>query len=412
MGFNWVFLNPIHYPGFSGSLYATKDHRRLNARFLGPEESGRSDEEVITAFVADARAHGLSVMLDLVINHTSKDSLLVDSHPEWFKRDADGELVSPGAVDLDAPTDPDKITTWGDLAALDYSERPALTALVDFWKDLVRYYVGLGIRGLRCDAAYKVPADIWHEIISAARAETPDVQFYAENVGSFFEEVEALRPAGFNYLFNSSKWWDFRAPWLLEQYETFRHIAPSVAFPESHDTPRLAADLLGFGLPDSELETAMVRHYMFAASFSSGVMMPIGYEYGFTHPLHVVDTNPDQWEPARFDISRQIAAINAMKAENKSLCAEGPVHRIDSPTGALGLLREAPKGGHRILTAINPPGNGPWTLETGDDDPLAVATRGYEEITPCRKNGAEFTNGTLTLEDGEIRIFRSVSSKD
>lgn len=29
MGFNWLFLNPIQYPGFSGSLYAVKDLYRL-----------------------------------------------------------------------------------------------------------------------------------------------------------------------------------------------------------------------------------------------------------------------------------------------------------------------------------------------------------------------------------------------
>ena len=33
MQFDWVFLNPIHYPGFSGSLYAVKDPYRLHDRF-------------------------------------------------------------------------------------------------------------------------------------------------------------------------------------------------------------------------------------------------------------------------------------------------------------------------------------------------------------------------------------------
>ena len=33
MGFNAVYVNPFHYPGFSGSLYAVKDYYRLNPRF-------------------------------------------------------------------------------------------------------------------------------------------------------------------------------------------------------------------------------------------------------------------------------------------------------------------------------------------------------------------------------------------
>ena len=46
-------------------------------------------------------------------------------------------------------------------------------------------------------------------------------------------------------LFNSLKWWDFESPWLLDQYEKFRRIAPSIAFPESHDTERLVTELHG-----------------------------------------------------------------------------------------------------------------------------------------------------------------------
>ena len=58
-------------------------------------------------------------MMDLVINHTAKDALLVEQHPEWFKREADGELRSPRAID---PVDPRKYTVWGDLAEIDYDD--------------------------------------------------------------------------------------------------------------------------------------------------------------------------------------------------------------------------------------------------------------------------------------------------
>jgi starch synthase (maltosyl-transferring) len=33
MGFDWVYLNPFHSPGFSGSLYAVKDYFAFNPRF-------------------------------------------------------------------------------------------------------------------------------------------------------------------------------------------------------------------------------------------------------------------------------------------------------------------------------------------------------------------------------------------
>jgi starch synthase (maltosyl-transferring) len=36
MGFNWLYINSVHYPGFSGSLYAVKHHYRINPEFLPP----------------------------------------------------------------------------------------------------------------------------------------------------------------------------------------------------------------------------------------------------------------------------------------------------------------------------------------------------------------------------------------
>ena len=48
MGFNAVYLNPFHYPGFSGSLYAVKDYYRLNPRFRGAAPG--DDETLLRGF--------------------------------------------------------------------------------------------------------------------------------------------------------------------------------------------------------------------------------------------------------------------------------------------------------------------------------------------------------------------------
>src|SRR5271167_1864377 len=77
MGFNAVYLNPFHYPGFSGSLYAVKDYYRLNPRFRGNEPA--DDDALLEGFTRAARTNGLRVIMDLVVNHTSRDSELVAS---------------------------------------------------------------------------------------------------------------------------------------------------------------------------------------------------------------------------------------------------------------------------------------------------------------------------------------------
>src|ERR1700740_2796168 len=109
MGFNAVYVNPFHYPGFSGSLYAVKDYYRLNPRFRAGETA--DDETLLRSFTEAARASGLRVIMDLVVNHTSKDSVLAAEHPQWFTRDAAGEMVSPYAID---PDDARRKTVWGD----------------------------------------------------------------------------------------------------------------------------------------------------------------------------------------------------------------------------------------------------------------------------------------------------------
>src|SRR3954462_6583086 len=97
MAFNAVYVNPFHYPGFSGSLYAVKDYYKLNPRFRGKARG--SDDALLRGFTKAAGQHGLRVIMDLVVNHTAKDSELTVRRPQWFARDSHGEIRSPFAVD-------------------------------------------------------------------------------------------------------------------------------------------------------------------------------------------------------------------------------------------------------------------------------------------------------------------------
>src|SRR6266849_3463342 len=62
MGFNAVYVNPFHYPGFSGSLYAVKDYYRLNPRSRGGASG--ADDVLLRRFTAWARGNGLRVIMD------------------------------------------------------------------------------------------------------------------------------------------------------------------------------------------------------------------------------------------------------------------------------------------------------------------------------------------------------------
>jgi starch synthase (maltosyl-transferring) len=348
MAFNAIYVNPFHYPGFSGSIYAVKDYYRLNPQLRGT--AGASDDDLLRGFTAAAAGAGLRVIMDLVVNHTARDSELLAQRPAWFARDAKGALVSPFATD---PANPRHRTVWGDLAELDYRE-PQRGEIVAYFAEMVRHYIGLGFGGFRCDAAYKVPAEVWRELIGEAKAFAPDVLFCAETLGAPEEQVLALEGAGFDYLFNSVKWWDYESSWLLEQYELYRRIAPSIGFPESHDTERLVTELLAAGFPDDEIEPRYCQAYAFAAAFSTGVMMPMGYEYGWARPLKVVAAETEGAEPARFDLSGAIREINRIKQAIPVLNEEGPQLLLtgkDEPVVA--LLRQAVSGCERAFILVN-----------------------------------------------------------
>jgi len=408
MGFDWVFVNPFHFPGFSGSLYAIKDHERLHPVVQGT--STAPAEDLIRDFVRAARRHGLSVMFDLVINHTAKDALLVDEHPEWYLREIDGTLRSPRTRD---PDDARKVTLWGDLAELDYAQPKLHAEQTAYWAELIGLYLDMGVTGFRCDAAYQVPAEIWYSLIATARAAEPAVLFAAETLGCTPAQVLALSDAGFDLMFNSSKYWDFRAPWLLEQYELYRQVAPTAAFPESHDTERLVQDL--DGADPEEVERSYRLRYLFAAAFSSAVMMPMGYEYGFAKQLHVIDTRPEDWTreatDPRFDLTEFVGAVNRMKAGLPALNVEGPQRRVSAPHAPLvALLRldrpDARIAEQAVITVVNPDPAGEQGL---DPAPLFAEAGGrfgtFRDVTP-EAEAVRFEPGCdLSLAPFEIRIF-------
>jgi starch synthase (maltosyl-transferring) len=326
MEFNWLYLNPWHYPGFSGSLYAPKEFYRLNPLFLPPgaEEGSLRPLEHALAEVAEL---GLKPMMDLIVNHTAKDSPLIDEHPDWYLRDEDGEVVSPFVREAHDPT---QITVWGDLAEIDNEGTRDQEGLWEYWAEMVRHSLSLGFRGFRCDAAYKVPAELWRYLISEARRIDPEIEFFAETLGAPMEDVRALQAAGFDYFFNSSKWWDFRETWALKQHEEFRHFAPSISFPETHDTARVAGESGGD-------ERVQRQRYAFAAAFSAGVMMPVGYEFGFRKQVNVVETQPSDWERRHFDLRKFVTQVNRLKLQTPVLQGEG-ILRVPAGLGGDVLL--------------------------------------------------------------------------
>lgn len=142
LGADVLYLLPVHpigvegRKGSAGSPYAISDYRAVNPD-LGTDED-------FDSLVAAAHGAGLKVMLDVVFNHTSPDSVLVREHPEFFHRDAQGRPVTT-------------VPAWTDIIDLAHPN-PDLTR---YLIDSLALWVRRGVDGFRCDVASLVPVEFW-----------------------------------------------------------------------------------------------------------------------------------------------------------------------------------------------------------------------------------------------------------
>ena len=147
LGVDILWLMPIHPIGEAkrkgelGSPYAVQDFRLVNPE-LGTEADFRS-------LVDAVHARGMKIIIDWVPNHSAWDNWMITEHPEWYTRDADGNMQHPPETD------------WYDVADLNYDD----PALRDYMRESLAYWVEeFDIDGYRCDVAGMVPTDFWDSV--------------------------------------------------------------------------------------------------------------------------------------------------------------------------------------------------------------------------------------------------------
>jgi len=152
-----------HYPcgrearkGSLGSPYCIEDYRGVNPEFGTVDDFSR--------LVKEAHARGLRLMIDIVFNHTSRDSKLwKEKGPGWFKVDAAGQPTSP----------------WTDVADLTHADDN--DELVEELISSLEYWAELGVDGFRCDVAPLVPLRFWHDARARLDASHPGLVWLAES---------------------------------------------------------------------------------------------------------------------------------------------------------------------------------------------------------------------------------------
>ncbi|WP_298062070.1 alpha-amylase family glycosyl hydrolase [uncultured Rikenella sp.] len=175
LGVDILWLMPI-YPigverrkGTLGSYYAVRDYCGVNPEF------GTFDE--FRQLVEAVHGLGMRVILDWVPNHTSRDAVWVEAHPEWYKRDPEtGEIATP--------------YDWTDTAQLDYDNPAMRRGMVEamlFWLRET------AIDGFRVDMAMLEPIGFWDacvpELAAFMEARSRGLFMLAEAEGPEFHRV-------------------------------------------------------------------------------------------------------------------------------------------------------------------------------------------------------------------------------
>lgn len=283
IGADYIWLMPIHPVGEEGrkgrlgSPYSIKDYRSIDP------ELGTFDD--FKALVDRAHSLGLKVMMDVVYNHTSRDSVLLKEHPEWFLQER-------------------KVPEWSDIYDLDYSKKELWEYQIETLKFWARY-----VDGFRCDVAPLVPLEFWRRAKEEVAKIKEGFLWMAETVHPSF--LKWLRERGFvahsdpemhrvfeiTYDYDGREWLEayLKGESALRDYINYLNIQEALypknhvklRFLENHDTPRAAAIFKD--------EHRLRNWTAFTFMLKGALLIYAGQEYAISKQPSLFDRDPIPW---------------------------------------------------------------------------------------------------------------------
>ena len=311
LGTDILWLLPIHpigkvkRKGSLGSPYANRDYRAVN-----PEYGTLTDFRTLADAVHEK---GMRLMIDVVYNHTSPDSVLWHEHPEFFYKKPDGK---PG----------NHVGEWTDIIDLDYNNPD----LWDYQIHTLKSWAEI-VDGFRCDVASLIPVDFWVRARNEIAAIKPDFIWLAESIHRSFNvdcrmrgmyaatDMEAYKAFDIEYEYDVrdafdryldgkgslSHWLDllnFQEFVYPKNYNKLRYL-------ENHDTPRIASRV------QSDLS---LKNYTALLFFLKGTTLLYGgQEVAAAHRPSLFDADPVDWN-TRPDLSTVIRTLSTLKKETLS----------------------------------------------------------------------------------------------
>ncbi len=241
LGVNILWLMPIHpigqekKKGTIGSPYAVRDYYAINPDY-GTKEDFRK-------LITEAHRRDMKVIIDMVANHTSWDSVMM-KNPEFYEHDAQGRITYPH--------------DWSDVAELNYGNPQLRRYMTDMLKYWIREF---DLDGFRCDVAEEVPTDFWENARAELDKIKPDIAMLAEGhkaellLKAFdFDYSWPLHSALTNVAQGRGRASDLPAEWEKE-FREWPRGSLHLRFSDNHDERRAIAR---FGEPAALAASALM----------------------------------------------------------------------------------------------------------------------------------------------------------
>ena len=379
LGTDIVWLMPIHpigkegRKGTLGSPYAISDYRAVNPEY--------GTEEDLRHLVDTIHQRGMQCIIDVVYNHTSPDSVLAQTHPEWFFHDEQGR---PGR----------HVADWWDIVDLDYSHK----ALWRYQIDTLKKWAEI-VDGFRCDVASSVPLDFWVQARQEVETVRPGCIWLAESVHGAHvlgmrkmnaycaTDTELYKAFDMTYDYDLWPWFEscMTGKNTLQQYidmlnyqeQTYPSGFIKMRCGENHDTPRLA-----HWVPEED----RLRHWLAFLYFCRGSMLLYGgTEFAPRKQVGLFDAD-DNFGDRRCDMSDFLRRCKAMK---QTLPLTGAVWYEVSGGAVIGRYK-SPEGERLGVFGL---------ADSGAEVPVDMPDGVYEDQLGGKVN---VTGGHVRLDGGPV----------
>jgi starch synthase (maltosyl-transferring) len=287
LGFDTILCAPPFKRADRASVFVTADYSQPDPS-LGLDGS---TSEWLSTLTNTAKSEGAQLMLDIVIDRPPAD-------PEHY------HPVDPRIASFDA----------GALIGTQLDDDG-----VDRWAARIGMMLSNGVNGFRCLGLDRVDPERWKTLISKTRSVHPGATFLAWTPGTPYERRMEMSGAGFDACFSSLAWWDCRAAWFIEEYNLQLPFGPQIGFPEPPFATRVAHGTDGHEV----LKRRSLRALQLADRFGSGLMVPMGFEFGASMPLdptHGDGAGLDRLRrTAPFQLTEEIRELNTAASKRRPL---------------------------------------------------------------------------------------------